>query len=215
MSPDRKKHHIVVIPGLGDTLAVLRPLFTHLENLSLPTHHFTYPAKEWTIDRAALVLASFVEREIFQTDPASSVSFVGIGTGSLVERYYLTHYEVLPARRCLIVTDLYHPSDRYRGKRPTWLAKYRFGVPLSQLTEGPDGFPGHCGVPPIPFGVLLTGTLVVPSPQENRSIYAPPALLQAARAVTHVELPYRRALKTPHTLELISTFLLHGWFTAA
>lgn len=213
VSPDRKKHHVVIVPGLGDTPASIRALVAHLEGLGLPVHVFTYPAKEWTIDRTALVLASFVEREVLQSDPACSVSFVGMGTGTLVQRYYLTHYEVLPARRCVLVADMFHPSDRYRGKRPGWLAKRRFGVALTQLAEGPEGFPVHCGVPPIPFGVLVTGAPEAPEATNTQSIYAPAALLQAARAVTHTRPGYRRALQTPHVLDLISTFLLHGWFT--
>jgi len=213
VSPDRKRHHVVVIPGLGDAQASIRALAAHVEQLGMPVHVFTYPMKEWTIDRAALVLASYVEREVLQGDSICSVSFVGTGTGSLVQRYYLTHYEILPARRCVIVADLFHASDRHRGRRLGWLAKRRYGVALSQLAEGPEGFPIHCGVPPIPFGVIVTGARQAPDMHETRSIYAPAALLQAARAVTHMRAACRIALRTPQVRELISTFLLHGWFT--
>jgi len=219
MCPDKHNHHVVIVPGLGDGGGRGGLLAKRLEREGMSTHIFRYPVREWKIDRAALMLATFVDTEVLQGDSARSVSFVGSGTGSLVERYYLSHYEVLPARRCVIVANPFHASDKYRRKEIGWLGRWRFGMVLPQLAEGPRGFPTHCGVPPIPFGVVITGTRLPPNGDRRdnafirESIYTPRYVLREARDVVYVNVSCPRAVGNEHVKEFISTFLQHGWFT--
>jgi len=218
MSPDRHNHHIVIIPTLGDTGKACAPLAKRLEAEGLTVNLFAYPTREWTIDHAALSLASHVDREVVAGAAARSVSFVGIGTGSLIARYYLSHYELLPARRCVVVADASHPSDRYRSKRPGWLARRRYGVMLSQLAEGPAGFASSCGVPPVPYGVIVcnaampAGTDTHDHEVSRDSLYAPPYLLKDALASHYCPEKCEKAVRKPQTLDYIIQFLRFGYF---
>ena len=218
MSPDRHNHHIVVIPDSGNRGHGATGLSRYLAGLRLESHVFQYAWREWTIDRAAVMLATFVDVNVVEHDSVRSVSLVGLGVGSLVLRYFLTHYELLPARRCIIVADPYHGSDAYRSRRAGWLARWRYGAALPQLMEGPGGFPANCGVPPIPFGVLVTGTVLpegvgrVQDATVAESIYTAPQLLAQARDVHCERSSCARAVHKAHVRDLISTFLLHGWF---
>ncbi|GEM_PF-1262127 len=215
---DKQTHHVVIIPGiltekkagsLAKKLVVAEGFHVHL---------FHYPVKEWTIDRAALMLAAFVDMEVLKDDPANSVSFIGCGTGSLVERYYLSHYEVLPARRCIIIADPFHPSDKYRGKKIGWLGMKKFGIPLAQLVQGPAGFPKNCGNPPIPFGVIVSGTKLTDIKDKsnkkfiNNSIYTNSELLNVARDVISVPKKCNSAIASNSVIKHIVDFLNHGWF---
>jgi hypothetical protein len=218
MSPDRHNHHIVIIPDLGDPRHGAGALSHYLSGLRLPTHVFAYAWREWTIDRAALMLATFVDCEVIEGDDVRSVSLVGLGVGSLILRYFLSHYELLPARRCVIVADPFHPSDTYRSKRSGWLARWRYGAMLPQLVEGPGGFPSNCGVPPIPFGVMVTGVALPEGTDRydnefvSDSIYTPRHLLAKARDVQYEPTRCTRAPRKAHVCDLVGTFLLHGWF---
>ncbi len=209
---DKQNHHIVIIPGIltGKKAGVLAKKLV-AENFRV--HLFHYPVKEWNIDRAALMLAAFVDMEVLKDNPVNSVSFIGCGTGSLVERYYLSHYEVLPARRCIIIADPFHPSDKFRKKKPSWLGIKRFGIPLAQLSQGPGGFPKNCGNPPIPFGVIVTGI----KNQENKSlinnsIYTHNNLLKIARDSIFVQKKCSKAIVSNLVIKHIVDFLNHGWF---
>jgi hypothetical protein len=218
MSPDRHNHHIVVIPDIRDTGSGVGALARYLTGLHLQPHVFTYARREWTIDRAALMLATFVDCDVIEGDSVRSVSLVGLGVGSLILRYFLTHYELLPARRCIIVADPMHRSDVYRIRRVGWLARRRYGAVLPQLAEGPAGFPANCGLPPIPFGALVTGVTLAEgidrfdNPHVADSIYTSPALLGKARDVLYEPTRCIRAPRTSRVCDLIGTFLLHGWF---
>jgi hypothetical protein len=209
----------VLVPGVDDTPARLAPLKTCIEQEGMRAHVFEYPAREWTIDRASLTLATFVERDVLGGAATHSVSFVGFGTGSLVERFYLTHYEILPARRCIIVADPQHPSDKYRTHKAGWLGRRRYGALLQQLAEGPLGFASRCGQPPIPYGVIVTATVLAPAMDKRdnqvvaNSLYTPPALLTGARDVAYVATKCDRYARDAAAMTLITTFLQHGWFT--
>ena len=209
---DKQNHHIVIIPGIltGKKAGVLAKKLV-AENFRV--HLFHYPVKEWNIDRAALMLAAFVDMEVLKDDPINSVSFIGCGTGSLVERYYLSHYEVLPARRCIIIADPIHSSDKYRKKKIGWLGNKKFGTPLAQLAQGPGGFPKNCGNPPIPFGVIVTGVKI----PENKSliqnsIYTHTELLKVARDSVYVQKKCNSAIVSNLVVKYIVDFLNHGWF---
>ncbi len=214
---DKQIHHIVIIPGIltGKKTGLLAK---KLVSEGFHVHLFHYPVKEWTIDRAALMLAAFVDMEVLKDDPANSVSFIGCGTGSLVERYYLSHYEVLPARRCIIIADPIHPSDKYRKKKPGWLGIRKFGIPLAQLVQGKGGFPKNCGNPPIPFGVIVTGSKKHEIKDKtnnsfiNNSIYTHSGLLKVARDIVYVPKKCNRAIAGSLVVKYIVDFLNHSWF---
>jgi hypothetical protein len=218
MSPDRNNHHIVIIPGLNDTGRRCTSLARRVESDGMNPHVFRYPCRDWTIDRTALMLATYVDTKVLEDDHSRSISFVGFGTGSLIMRYYITHYELLPARRCIIIADPFHATDKYRKKKIGWWGQYRFGTIIKQLAGGPRGFSSNCGTPPIPFGVIITNSTL--DHERNRlnneivrdSIYTAPVLLRAAHDVVyhHVSCASRKA--TPVVNEFVSTFLQHGWF---
>ena len=181
-------------------------------------HVFDFPVKEWRIDRAAMMLGVFVDTEIIQDRSNVAVSFFAYELGSLVMRYYVSHYKLLPARRCLIVADPLHPSDKYRYKKIGLIGKWRFGAPLAQIAEGPRGFPTHCGIPPLPFGVVVTGT---PFPKKggkinnkeiHDSIYVPRYMVKEAREVIYTPLPCKTTLKTKPAIDMAVSFLEHGYF---
>jgi len=219
VSTDRRNHHIVLVPGIDDVLARMALIKAGIEQHGMRAHVFEYPVRDWTIDRASLTLAAFVERDVLGGEKTHSVSFVGFGTGSLVERFYLTHYEILPARRCVIVADPQHPSDKYRTHKPGWLGRRRYGALLQQLAEGPAGFATRCGLPPIPYGVIVTSTALAPAMDkfDNQvvaaSLYTPPAVLRGARDVAYVAVKCDHLTRDTAAMALITTFLQHGWFT--
>ena len=218
MCPDKLNHHVVIIPGLSDTGNWSSVLSKKLESEGMATHFFRYPVKEWTIDRAALMLAAYVETHVVCKETFIAVSFVGYGTGSLVERYYISHYKISPARRCVIISDPFHPSDKYRDKKLNWLGKLRFGASLKQLTEGTRGFPTHCGIPPIPFGVIVTGVKKhtkknkLNNPAIQNSIYAPRYMLKEANDILYTEPSCKNALSNNEIIENTINFLQHGCF---
>jgi len=155
MATDKHNHHVVIVPGFSDSSNRNKVIANSLEEVGLIPHIYKYPAKEWTIDRAAMMLGVFVDTEIVKDEKNIAVSFLSYELGSLVTRYYVSHYELLPARRCVILSDPFHKSDKYRDKKIGWLGRKRYGVPLTQIAEGPRGFPTHCGIPPVPFGVIV------------------------------------------------------------
>ena len=219
MNIEKHNHHIVIIPSLNDSCKLGMLIGQQSETEGMPAHVFKYPTREWTIDRAALMLATYVDTEIIQDDKGRSVSFVGYGTGSLIMRYFLTHYELLPARRCIIIADPRHPTDRYRKRKAGKWGHYRYGSILDQLAEGPRGFPAHCGIPPIPTGVIVSG---VKREEEmdrihnvfiEESIYTPTELLSAARDVVYIERSSRSKKSAGKLNKYVSSFLQHGWFT--
>jgi len=218
MSPDKHNHHIVIIPGLNNPGKPGLSLAQRVESDGMNPHMFRYPCREWTIDRAALMLATFVDTQVLEEDPSRSVSFVGFGTGSLIMRYFITHYELLPARRCIIIADPFHATDKYRKKSIGWWGHYRYGALVDQLAAGPRGFPSNCGTPPIPFGVIITDTdlgqgMNARSNEIVRdSIYTPPVLLRAAHDVVYHPVSCTRRKAAPAVNEFVSTFLQHGWF---
>lgn len=218
MSPERHNHHIVIIPGLNDTGKRCTSLAQRVESDDMNPHVFRYPSREWTIDRAALMLATYVDTKVMESDPSRSVSFVGFGTGSLIMRYFITHYELLPARRCIIIADPFHATDKYRKKTISWWGHYRYGTIINQLSEGPRGFPSNCGNPPIPFGVIITNSSLGQKmePLNNKivrdSIYTQPALLRAAHDVVYCDVSCASRKAAPAVNEFVSTFLQHGWF---
>lgn len=221
MSPDRKNHHIVIVPGLNEPAARFDGVCAELAGAGLTPHVFLYPSKEWPIDRAALMLASHVEKEVLHGEQGRSLSVVGFGTGSLVARCYLSHYEVLPARRCVVIADPRHATDRYRGRKPGWLGHWRYGPAIAQLAAGPDGMLGRCGNPPVPYGVIVTGT--TPDATADKcdneavrdSLYTPPTLLKGARAVIYDATSAQRAAAERAIQTYIAAFLQHGWFVEA
>ena len=221
MSPDRQNHHVVIVPGVRVLEKHCVPLTNHLAQVGMPVHMFGYPRLEWSVDRAALMLASFVDSEVLQSRGDRSVSVVGIETGTLIARLYLSHYQLLAARRCVLVADARHPADAWRQKRAGWFARRRFGVVLAQLTEGPEGFAAQCGVPPVPYGVLVTDATLPAGtdPRDNElvrsSLCASPSVLKDALGVVYVADACATALRVPRVHECISEFLLHGWFANA
>lgn len=219
MTLERKNHHVVITPGVSTPASQFEPLVQALKREGMVGQVFIYPAREWTVDRAALTLATFVERDVIAGDTTRSISFVGVGTGSLITRFYLTHYEILPARRCVLVADPQHPSDKYRSRKAGWLARRRYGALLQQLADGPDAFSERCGQPPIPYGVIVTGLTLAPDMNKLdntvivNSMYTPPALLRAARDVIYCPVKAERIARERVTQVLVSSFLQHGGFT--
>jgi len=218
MTTDKHNHHVVIVSGFSDSGNRNKIIAEFLEEAGLIPHVYKYPAKEWTIDRAAMMLGVFVDTEIVKNQENIAVSFLSYELGSLVTRYYVSHYKLLPARRCIIIADPFHPTDKYRKKNIGWFGRYRYGLPLTQLSEGPRGFPTHCGIPPIPFGVIVTGTKV---PKKggiynnqaiHDSIYVPRYMVKEAREVIYTPLVCMKALKIKPILNLITSFLQHGWF---
>ena len=201
--------------------ARLAGIVAELQQAALTSHVFEYPAKEWAIDRAALMLASYVEKEVLHAEAGRSVSIVGVGTGILVARCYLSHYEILPARRCVLVASPRHPMDKYRKVSPGWLGRWRFGAIASQMQKLADDVTGMCGKPPVPYGVIVTGTSLdagmdkCDSQKVAGSLYTPPALLKGARAVIYDATPMPRAVDAKRVQEYVSAFLQHGWFVQA
>lgn len=218
MNTEKHSHHIVIIPGLNDTGKPANSLAQYVESDGMIPHVFRYPSREWTIDRTALMLATYVDTEVLENDTSRSVSFVGYGTGSLVMRYFITHYELLPARRCIVVANPFHATDKYRDKSIGWWGRYRYGTVVDQLADGPKGFPSNCGIPPIPFGVIITGekladgVAVRDNDMVHNSIYTPPELLKAAHDVVYHPFSCTGMKGTPALNEFVSTFLQHGWF---
>ena len=218
MSVDKHNHHTVIIPSLNDKGKLGILLKQRIIAEDMPGHLFTYPCREWTIDRAALMLATYVDTQILGEETGRSVSFVGYGTGSLIMRYFLTHYELLPARRCIIVADPQHPADRYRSRKPGRWAHHRYGPVIDQLAQGPQGFPANCGIPPIPFGVIVTGVSYtadmdrISNSKTADSLYTPEDVLRAARDVVYVAQSCRTKKAASELETYISSFLHHGWF---
>ncbi len=218
MSPDKHNHHVIIVPGFSASANRIKTIANFLEENGLIPHVFKYPAKEWTIDRAAMMLGVFVDTEIVEGRENIAVSFLSYELGSLVMRYYVSHYKLLPARRCLIIADPFHPSDKYRKKKIGWLGRYRYGTPLTQLAEGPHGFPTFCGIPPIPFGVIVTGTKtpkkggVYNNQEIHDSLYVPRYMLKEAREVIYTPPTCKKALGVKPMLALATSFLKHGWF---
>jgi len=218
MSIDKHNHHVVIVPGFSDSGKQVRIISRSLEENGLIPHVFKFPVKEWTIDRAAMMLGVFVDTEIVKEKENIAVSFLSYELGSLVTRYYVSHYKLLPARRCIIIADPFHPSDKYRNKKIGWLGNYRYGTPLPQLAEGPRGFPTHCGIPPIPFGVIVTGTKppkkggIINNKEIYDSIYVPRYMLKEAREIIYTPPTCKKALTIRPVLNLATSFLQHGWF---
>ena len=213
---DRHNHHVIIVPGFKDFGN--KKLINSIERFGMIPHVFEYPVKEWKIDRAAMMLGVFVDTKIVQDRNNIAVSFLGYELGSLVMRYYISHYKLLPARRCLIIADPFHPSDKYRYKKIGWFAKYKYGVPITQIAEGPHGFPTHCGIPPLPFGVVVTGTQLpkkggkINNKEIHNSIYVPRYMVKEAREVIYTPLPCKTAMKTKPAINTAVSFLEHGYF---
>ncbi len=218
MSLDKHNHHVIIVSGFCDSGKRNKIIANSLEEAGLVPHVFKYSVKEWTIDRAAMMLGVFVDTEIVKDETNIAVSFLSYEFGSLVTRYYVSHYKLLPARRCLIISDPFHKSDKYRNKKIGWLGHYRYGVPLTQLAEGPHGFPTFCGIPPIPFGVIVTGTKaprkggIYNNQEIHDSLYVPRYMLKEAREVIYTPLTCKKALTIKPVLNLATSFLQHGWF---
>lgn len=222
MPVGHSEHHVVIIPGFSVTPKKLRPLSQWCVKAGIVPHIFDFPVKEITVHHAALDLATFVDLNVLQTnekEPRScSVSFIACEYGTLVTRYFLSHYELPPARRCVLITDPWHPTDAYRNKKIGVIGKRRFGVPLTQIAEGPHGFASNCDCPPVPFGVLVTNTDAekVKNPEKNKiilgSVFASPFLLRHAQDIQYVNKPCMRAVKNPEIHDYIGAFLTHGWF---
>ncbi len=216
------EHHVVIIPGFSVTPKTLRSLAQWCSGAGMTPHIFDFSVRERTIHRAALELATFVDLEVLHKNEAEqstcSVSFIACEYGTLVTRYFLSHYELLPARRCVLITDPWHPADAYRNKKIGVIGKRRFGVPLKQIAGGPHGFASNCDCPPVPFGVIVTNTDAdkVKNPEKNKeilgSIFASPFLLRHAQDIQYVNKPCARALKRPEIHDYIGAFLTHGWF---
>ena len=218
MSTDKHNHHVVIVSGFSDSGNRNKIIANSLEDTGLIPHIYKYPAKEWTIDRAAMMLGVFIDTEIVKNETNIAVSFLSYELGSLVTRYYVSHYKLLPARRCIIIADPFHPSDKYRNKKIGWLGRHRYGMPLTQLAEGPRGFPTYCGIPPIPFGVIVTGTKEPKkggkynNQEIHDSLYVPRYMLKEAREVIYTPRTCKKALAIKPVLNLATTFLQHGWF---
>ena len=218
MPLNKHNHHVVIVSGFCDSGRRNKIISNSLEEIGLIPHIFKYPAKEWSIDRAALMLGVFVDTEIVKNETNIAISFLSYELGSLVTRYYVSHYKLLPARRCVIIADPFHSSDKYRNKKIGWLGRRRYGVPLMQIAEGPRGFPTYCGIPPIPFGVIVSGTK---TPQKggiynnqaiHDSLYVPRYMLKEAQEVIYTPLSCKKALTIKPVLNMATKFIQQGWF---
>lgn len=223
MPAEHTEHHIVIVPGFSVTSRACRRLAQWCTRQGMVSHVFTYPLREWSVDRAALMLATFVDIDVLERDASSarSVSFIACEYGTLVTRYFLSHYDLPSARRCVLITDPWHPMDAYREKEIGFWGRLRYGAPLKQVAEGPHGFPSNCDCPPVPFGVIVTHTTDDAKAREQQeklvrgSVFASPFLLRHAQDVMYALPPCQRAIHMSEIRECIAAFLLHGWFSDA
>ena len=102
-----------------------------------------------------------------------------------------------------------------------WFGRKRFGTIASQIKGLPDDATGMCGKPPIPYGVIVTGTTLDPgmdkcdNPNVAGSFFTSPALLKGARAIMYDPVAMPRAAAEKRVQTYIAAFLQHGWFVQA
>jgi len=145
---------VILLHGILDKPLIMARLENKLNDNGYTVVNWGYASTSQTIEEIARQLDNVVKREKKDV----TIHFVGFSLGSIVARYYLTHYPLANAGRFVMIAPPNHGSpmaDTVYGY--TWL-RWLFGSKaIRQLRVVNKEFFDSMGIPPCEFGIIAGG----------------------------------------------------------
>jgi triacylglycerol lipase len=156
MDSELPPHHdtVILVHGLFNWPIIMKRIEWALEREGYQVINWGYPSRDDTIEEHAAKL----DRLVRSIHSNRTIHFVGFSLGGLVVRYYLTHYELPPAGRFVMIAPPNHGSERADQLYPYRWFRWLYGThSTEQLCASNRQFYEEMGRPPIEFGIIAGG----------------------------------------------------------
>ncbi|OGS19609.1 MAG: hypothetical protein A2219_07415 [Elusimicrobia bacterium RIFOXYA2_FULL_50_26] len=209
------KEVVILLHGILDKPFIMARLENKLNNNGYAVVNWGYASTSQTIEEIARQLDNIVKREKKDV----TIHFVGFSLGSIVARYYLTHYEPDNVGRFVMIAPPNHGSpmaDQVYGY--TWL-RWLFGSKaIRQLRVANKDFFDSMGIPACEFGIIAGGKgndkgyrSSLPG-DDDGTVCVESARLDGAKDFIIVNHPHAILVFSDDTIENIINFLETGKF---
>jgi triacylglycerol lipase len=152
--PPTRHDTVILVHGLFNRPIFMKRIEWALEREGYHVVNWGYPSRDCTIEEHAAKL----DRLVRSINGKPTIHFVGFSLGSLVIRYYLTHYGLPQAGRFVMIAPPNHGSERadqlYHYRWFRWLYGTRS---TDQLRASNRKFYEELGRPSIEFGIIAGG----------------------------------------------------------
>ncbi len=152
------------VQNKGETVILLHGIMNHpimmgciergLKRQGYEVINWGYPSSRRTVQEHAQELHKIVK----SIDHDQTIHFVGFSLGSIVIRYYLTHYPVNNINRFVMIAPPNHGSEMVNHLYPYKWFQWLYGTKsVWQLSTRDQRFFEECGIPPVEFGIIAGG----------------------------------------------------------
>ena len=149
-----KTDTVILLHGIMNRPFHMTRIKWALENEGFRVINWGYPSTKKTVEEHASDLHKIVQ----SLDHDQRIHFVGFSLGSIVIRYYLTHYEVDNAGRFVMIAPPNQGSEIADLLYPYGWFGFLYGTKsMTQLRASNQVFFEAMGTPPVPFGIIAGG----------------------------------------------------------
>lgn len=151
----QSKEVVILLHGVLRTPMSMKIIELRLEKEGFDVLNYGYHSRQKIIENHAKDLAEFLQTQEFE--PTDTVHFVTHSMGSLVARYFLSHYKLNHAGRFVMIAPPNQGSSMadYLSEKKWY--RWIWGAPAEQFLTADSSFAKNAGIPPREFGIIAGG----------------------------------------------------------
>jgi triacylglycerol lipase len=206
---------VILVHGLFNRPIVMKRIDWALEREGYHVVNWGYPSREYAIEEHAAKL----DRLVRSINSDRTIHFVGFSLGSLVIRYFLTHYDLPHPGRFVMIAPPNHGSERADQLYPYRWFRWLYGTrSTEQLCASNRRFYEELGRPPIEFGIIAGGRgndrgfSRFLKGDDDGTVSVESAKLEGAADFILLPHPHTVLVLTPETARQVTVFLRTGRF---
>ncbi len=211
----QKNEIVIILHGILNRPMIMQDIQRALEREGYEVKNWGYKSRKKLVQEYAADLDAFVKALPLDTKK----HFVGFSLGSIITRYYLSHYPLQNCGRFVMIAPPNHGSEVAEALYDFKWFQWIYGTKaIQQLKSDNSDFFEKCGVPPCEFGIIVGGkgdgegySSILPG-DDDGSVSFESTQLTGAQDVVQVKSRHTILLFRKKTIEHILSFLSQGRF---
>ncbi|MBI1882746.1 MAG: hypothetical protein HYS08_00865 [Chlamydiae bacterium] len=214
-SIEKSRETVILLHGILNRPIIMARIERALEREGYEVINWGYPSRQGTIEEHAAALNKFIKT----LDNRQTLHFVGFSLGSIIIRYYLTHYSIKNMGRFVMIAPPNHGSERVdRLYQYQWF-RWLYGTKsVWQLRASNTDFFKECGIPPVEFGIIagsrenrIGRSRIFPGDNDG-TVSVESTCLPEAKDMLKLNYPHTLLVFASETKDYVVNFLKSGRF---